>query len=594
MSRGRMEHPDKHDQHAVQQQSSERKASSAKNDGGQSFGSESLSSASILQLQRTIGNQAVQRMLSGKGSGVLSSETTGEAVGKGVDKGGMPAALQLQMEQTFNTDFSQVRIHPNSPKAPEIDALAYTQGNDIHFAPGQFQPNSTGGQALLGHELTHVVQQRQGRVQATTQANGVPVNDDPALEKEADHMGKLAAQRKQISRTQEASPFLGSGVEQTSSRIAQRMQADVRHMEANGNVSLPTNEAPVQMTKSGAAGGGLFGMGLGLGLGYLASLSNPVTALAMLALGAGGALVGNKLTEPAETTAPPTPIVPSLMHFVWLGGRLPAEREQNIITWSYQASHVTVNLWLDEHSERVTNVSELQRHGIEIRNTSELYDSAEELEATANKLPTYHGGRVNPAAAGALSDVVRLEILYKEGGTYMDSDNTPGAEATSFAGMDAPLGVRLGWAQLEHSKAFSNDAISAVPGNKYIDDYRKHVYGKLADDDQVANILSGNRELVKAAVMNTTGPEAMAEVALPFSDQQRSEVDKELSDNRYLKDLLGETYGPINISSFGKNLTANEDSFTPAMQLLFDQLAYPEGAFVRASDNAWLNVEGRQ
>ena len=44
-------------------------------------------------------------------------------------------------------------------------ALAYTQGTDIHFAPGQFEPDTSAGQQLLGHELTHVIQQAEGRVQ---------------------------------------------------------------------------------------------------------------------------------------------------------------------------------------------------------------------------------------------------------------------------------------------------------------------------------------------------------------------------------------------------------------------------------------------
>jgi hypothetical protein len=75
--------------------------------------------------------------------------------------------------------------------------LAYTQGNDIHFAPGQYSPETSKGQELLGHELTHVVQQRQGRVQPTKeQGKGLAINDNPALENEADRMGKKASEGK--------------------------------------------------------------------------------------------------------------------------------------------------------------------------------------------------------------------------------------------------------------------------------------------------------------------------------------------------------------------------------------------------------------
>lgn len=75
---------------------------------------------------------------------------------------GIPDAVKQRMEDSFGTDFSSVRVHPDSSKAPEVGALAYTQGTDIHFAPGQFKPDTTAGQELLGHELTHVVQQAEG------------------------------------------------------------------------------------------------------------------------------------------------------------------------------------------------------------------------------------------------------------------------------------------------------------------------------------------------------------------------------------------------------------------------------------------------
>jgi hypothetical protein len=110
-------------------------------------------------------------------------------------KGKMPENVQTQMESALGSDFSDVNIHVGS-KAPEVGALAYAQGNDIHFAPGQYNPDSAAGQQLLGHELTHVVQQRQGRVKPTMDIGGMPVNDDPSLEKEADRMGAKAAQTK--------------------------------------------------------------------------------------------------------------------------------------------------------------------------------------------------------------------------------------------------------------------------------------------------------------------------------------------------------------------------------------------------------------
>jgi hypothetical protein len=116
----------------------------------------------------------------------------------------MPDEVRGKMETALGADFSSVRIH-EGPDAESVGALAYTQGTDIHFAPGQYQPGSQRGQELLGHELTHVVQQSQGRVQATRQAKGVDINDDASLEREADEMGAKAA-RGERSRGEPAAP----------------------------------------------------------------------------------------------------------------------------------------------------------------------------------------------------------------------------------------------------------------------------------------------------------------------------------------------------------------------------------------------------
>jgi Domain of unknown function (DUF4157) len=107
----------------------------------------------------------------------------------------LPEATKAGMETAFGQDFSNVSIHENSSKAHDLNALAFTQGSHIHFAPGQYDPQSKKGKELLGHELTHVVQQRAGRVEATAQAKHEVVNEDKGLEKEADDMGRKAAEQ---------------------------------------------------------------------------------------------------------------------------------------------------------------------------------------------------------------------------------------------------------------------------------------------------------------------------------------------------------------------------------------------------------------
>jgi hypothetical protein len=102
----------------------------------------------------------------------------------------LPDAVRSKMETAFGADFSAVRVHVG-PQAERIGALAFTTGTDIYFAPGRYQPDSTHGQQLLGHELAHVVQQRQGRVRSS--GSGIAVVQDRALEAEADRLGHRAA-----------------------------------------------------------------------------------------------------------------------------------------------------------------------------------------------------------------------------------------------------------------------------------------------------------------------------------------------------------------------------------------------------------------
>lgn len=66
------------------------------------------------------------------------------------------------MESRFGRDFSNVRVHHDdraAQSAAAVNALAYTVGQHIVFAQGQYTPNSAAGRGLLAHELAHTVQQ---------------------------------------------------------------------------------------------------------------------------------------------------------------------------------------------------------------------------------------------------------------------------------------------------------------------------------------------------------------------------------------------------------------------------------------------------
>jgi len=74
----------------------------------------------------------------------------------------LPGELRNFYEPRFGYDFSTIKVHTDSvaaKSAQSINALAYTSGNDIVFNSGQYSPDTDCGKRLLGHELTHVVQQ---------------------------------------------------------------------------------------------------------------------------------------------------------------------------------------------------------------------------------------------------------------------------------------------------------------------------------------------------------------------------------------------------------------------------------------------------
>ncbi|MHC5755974.1 MAG: eCIS core domain-containing protein, partial [Nostoc sp.] len=103
------------------------------------------------------------------------------------NKTGLPDNLKVGIENLSGLAMDDVRVHYNSPKPAELNALAYTQGSDIHVASGQEQH--------LPHEAWHVVQQTQGRVKPTMQMkDGVGANHEEGMEKEADVMGAKALQ----------------------------------------------------------------------------------------------------------------------------------------------------------------------------------------------------------------------------------------------------------------------------------------------------------------------------------------------------------------------------------------------------------------
>ncbi|MDA7710844.1 DUF4157 domain-containing protein [Flavobacteriaceae bacterium] len=120
---------------------------------------------------------------------------------------GLPDQLKAGVEQLSGHSLDDVKVHYNSSKPAQLKAHAYAEGNQIHLAQGQ--------EKHLGHEAWHVVQQKENRVNPTKQINGVGVNDNPSLEKEADTMGAKATSADAVSKKSvqlKVDPTPGKGV----------------------------------------------------------------------------------------------------------------------------------------------------------------------------------------------------------------------------------------------------------------------------------------------------------------------------------------------------------------------------------------------
>ena len=121
-----------------------------------------------------------------------------EEPGPQANNTGLPDNLKAGIEHLSGVSMDNVKVHYNSSQPAQLNALAYAQGADIHLGSGQ--------ERHLPHEAWHVVQQAQGRVRPTMQMNdGVGVNNDEGLEREADVMGAKALQLRRADHATSAS-----------------------------------------------------------------------------------------------------------------------------------------------------------------------------------------------------------------------------------------------------------------------------------------------------------------------------------------------------------------------------------------------------
>ena len=154
---------------------------------------------SLLQLQRQYGNRYVQRVLDLARKGAGDAEVAPEleqSIQR--ERGGgqaLDGKVRGQMEPAFGADFSSVRVHTDNQADTlnrQLNARAFTTGQDIFFRQGAYNPGSSSGRELLAHELTHVVQQTGGvRCKLTVGRPG------DRYEQEADQMARAVMRQEQ-------------------------------------------------------------------------------------------------------------------------------------------------------------------------------------------------------------------------------------------------------------------------------------------------------------------------------------------------------------------------------------------------------------
>ncbi|WP_328314619.1 DUF4157 domain-containing protein [Streptomyces sp. NBC_00442] len=153
----------------------ERDEAALRGPGGAAAG---FSPAQVLALQRSAGNAAVAGLVAQRAAAVRSSghDVQRSSVHDVLRGSGQPLASEVRadMESRLGADFADVRVHNDvaaQRSAAEIGARAYTSGSHVVVGRGGADRHT------LAHELTHVIQQRQGPVAGTDTGGGLSMSD---------------------------------------------------------------------------------------------------------------------------------------------------------------------------------------------------------------------------------------------------------------------------------------------------------------------------------------------------------------------------------------------------------------------------------
>jgi hypothetical protein len=216
----------------------------------------------------------------------------------------LDTTIQREMEGRFGFDFSRVRLHTGpaaEQSARDVNARAYTIGNNLVFGPGEFNPRTRQGRRLLAHELTHVVQQSAGEANVVRRQGDFDV-EEPTL-KEGGNPNQP--------------PWRGH---------AERGGERIPSNQTSGEIDTARPRGPTPGGGGGAAGGGAAGAGavegasvLGGGAGAVVAGAVPVIAMVgvFVALGSGYAAAREAVKNENTVSGLSQGFVMGLLNWTW-------------------------------------------------------------------------------------------------------------------------------------------------------------------------------------------------------------------------------------------------------------------------------------
>ncbi|WP_281987721.1 eCIS core domain-containing protein [Aquimarina aggregata] len=377
---------------------------------------------------------------------------------------GLPNNLKSGIENLSGYSMDDVKVHYNSSKPAQLQAHAYAQGTDIHLASGQ--------EKHLPHEAWHVVQQKQGRVKPTRQLKSkVNINDDAGLEKEADVMGEEAlrlntetdmavksvfATTEMIQRKIKFTEGSGEGIYSKDNIFAffsaylnleglEEKQEDVINLINSEEVHHFKN--PEAMIRS-------------LGPIEKKEKKEPIF------FSIKGSAERSKEKNPFESEDFSKKLdgVASNLHTVWVGGVLSDAAKERLLEWS-QVNKMELILWMDQSAMEKSNVQPINGNVNGIP-TCGILPLSSSVSIQVSSVKALHMNRTLQDASEAeaiggrpqvASDIVRIAVLHKYGGTYMDvggvSKGTEEIDPSTFkfvGGMDLQPGYHKETGHLEN------------------------------------------------------------------------------------------------------------------------------------------------